>query len=78
MADSSEVIRLNVTGSEKDERKDIHVFLKKYFPHLTSDGAKKQMDDPEQKYIALSYIKTDRFQTRMGDDDDKVLCNNYV
>ena len=52
--------------------------MKKHFPHLTSDGAKKQIDDPEKKYIALSYIKSDRFQTRMGDDDDKVVYSNYV
>ena len=60
---SGDVIRLDVTGSEKGERKHIHMWMKEYFPHLCSDGAKQQGSDPSKKFISISYVRSDKFQT---------------
>lgn len=66
----TEIIRIDVTGSEKEERKNFHTWVKEQFPHLSSDGAKQDDNDPDQKYIVLSYAKTDKFQIS---DSDKWL-----
>ena len=63
MPSKSEVTRIDVSGSEKEERKAVHTWVKEQFPHLNSDGAMQESNDPNKKYIVLSYAKTDKFQT---------------
>ena len=63
----TEIIRIDVTGSEKEERKNFHTWVKEQFPHLNSDGAKQEGHDPERKYIVLSYAKSDKFQVSDSD-----------
>ena len=69
MPSNVELIRIDVTDSEKEERKILHTWVKEQFPHLNSDGA-SQSNVADKKYIVLSYAKTDKFQTS---DTDKWL-----
>ena len=69
---NTELIRIDVSGSEKEDRKALHNWVKQNLPHLNSDGAKQSTgsDDPNKKYIILTYMKPDKFQSS---DSDKWL-----
>jgi len=63
----NEIGNVDVTGSEKHERKELHSWFKSQFPFVISEGATEQSNNPQKKCITLQYAKMDQFRTSESD-----------